>query len=1151
MKKSFLLLALMLFATLIFATIEEYYSFNYYIGTYTPISGTPVPNISQSKISDIISLPFPFPYGAYAYDEIEISPKGWIGLGDSFIDVLPSDDIYNNEPLLAPLWFNWNIDSTSDIQYLIEGNSPNRIVTIQYDLVYSGIYSYILHFQVRLYEKGKIQFVYGNSSISSSAYISASIGISMLPGAEGWFYSINPGDPPTFSSSEIYSNINAAPVNGTIYEFVPVIAYSNDLSILGIKGTTTPIQRVNTEYAIYVNNSGSVTQNNYQIQLLGEDNIVLASIDGLAINSLETLTVTFNWVPNFTGSYVIYAKVVLGEDENFNNNQSPPLEIIIYPEGTVFRTIGNKQRYGIMPFSTNNHYTLFETVLLSEEINCWGEISGIQFYSNFANSLTFVATKVWIGETTNLINSWIPSGNLIKVFDSTLTYLQGQHVVQIDFTTPYLYRGNNLVIMIESNNQNPYNSLGYFLVQMGNLDHRTLMVSGSNEFNTNHPPSSVPISTFPVVTLQFITEGFGPLLGRVHNLNDIPIPGALITFSDNNYITMTNSVGTFLIPYIMEGTYQVTVSKNGYYTLVNNITIGAHQALVANFVLIPVMHVNISGRVVIYEEETTGLPGASINLRGYAEYNSITDNNGYFTINNVLSDRTYDVFISYNNYLVYSGQIVVGHTNLNIVIYVPLPPRELQAEEQENNSVVNLTWLPPLFAKNSGGINSKIENKNERILTGYKIWRFLEEDENNSDNWTLLTPNPIIETNWQDYDWNTLPNGIYKWAVKAIYTDVQSYPAISNFLANGIQIGIISGHVVQQQWQFTNATITCGIYSTITDASGYYSLIVPSGIYNVTASAPHHMSQTISNVNILTNHTTELNFYLVYCIGMITESFEIFEDFTSDFYVDDEHYLIDFIYNIDLDQNPTCTIENVTWLNAGSPQPYIIFNPSATIPPLQGAEPYDGFKELACFGSVNGVNDDLLVFTTGWDFPPVGIQFWARSYSPDNLARFKVGFCFSNNLSDYDFLDNENYIEVPYEWTCYYFTFQDLYCVIQCVSENGAILFLDDFNIGVVPVDDPIAPPSASEILGNYPNPFNPETTIRYSVKETSSVVLEIYNQKGQYITTLVNKTKTPGNYSVIWNGKDYNNRSVSSGIYFYRLKAGKNISTRKMILMK
>ncbi len=104
---------------------------------------------------------------------------------------------------------------------------------------------------------------------------------------------------------------------------------------------------------------------------------------------------------------------------------------------------------------------------------------------------------------------------------------------------------------------------------------------------------------------------------------------------------------------------------------------------------------------------------------------------------------------------------------------------------------------------------------------------------------------------------------------------------------------------------------------------------------------------------------------------------------------------------------------------------------------------------------------------------------------------------------------------------------------------------------GFVDIYNPIAILSASELSSNYPNTFNPEVTVCYSVKETSSVVLEIYNQKGQYINNLVNETKTPGNYSVIWNGKDHNNRAVSSCLYLCRLRAGKNLNTRKLILMK
>lgn len=103
-----------------------------------------------------------------------------------------------------------------------------------------------------------------------------------------------------------------------------------------------------------------------------------------------------------------------------------------------------------------------------------------------------------------------------------------------------------------------------------------------------------------------------------------------------------------------------------------------------------------------------------------------------------------------------------------------------------------------------------------------------------------------------------------------------------------------------------------------------------------------------------------------------------------------------------------------------------------------------------------------------------------------------------------------------------------------------------------IPVDnnDPVVP-AVTTLKGNYPNPFNPETTISFSVKENVPVTIEIYNIKGQLIRTLVNETKAPGNHTIVWKGDDDNGRSVSSGVFFYKMQAGKYSSTRKMILMK
>jgi hypothetical protein len=95
----------------------------------------------------------------------------------------------------------------------------------------------------------------------------------------------------------------------------------------------------------------------------------------------------------------------------------------------------------------------------------------------------------------------------------------------------------------------------------------------------------------------------------------------------------------------------------------------------------------------------------------------------------------------------------------------------------------------------------------------------------------------------------------------------------------------------------------------------------------------------------------------------------------------------------------------------------------------------------------------------------------------------------------------------------------------------------------------------ATKLNGNYPNPFNPVTNIDYSIKNAGKVTLEVYNLRGQLVKTLVDEVKETGNHTAIWNGTDNSNKSVSSGVYFYKMISEGNIgrytSTKKMILLK
>jgi hypothetical protein len=94
--------------------------------------------------------------------------------------------------------------------------------------------------------------------------------------------------------------------------------------------------------------------------------------------------------------------------------------------------------------------------------------------------------------------------------------------------------------------------------------------------------------------------------------------------------------------------------------------------------------------------------------------------------------------------------------------------------------------------------------------------------------------------------------------------------------------------------------------------------------------------------------------------------------------------------------------------------------------------------------------------------------------------------------------------------------------------------------------------PDVYALQNNYPNPFNPETTIKYQLPEAGEVTLEIYNMLGQVVNTLVNDYQTAGRYVIQWDATNNNGQSLSSGVYFYRINAGEEFhSIKKMLLLK
>ena len=113
---------------------------------------------------------------------------------------------------------------------------------------------------------------------------------------------------------------------------------------------------------------------------------------------------------------------------------------------------------------------------------------------------------------------------------------------------------------------------------------------------------------------------------------------------------------------------------------------------------------------------------------------------------------------------------------------------------------------------------------------------------------------------------------------------------------------------------------------------------------------------------------------------------------------------------------------------------------------------------------------------------------------------------------------------------------------------SDAMLNESSQSLGAVEI---AAVPTTFALELNYPNPFNPSTTMKYQIPNDANVSLDVYNLQGQKIRTLVAKEQKAGYYSVVWDGRNEAGQTVSSGLYLYRVQAGSFVAVHKMMLIK
>ncbi|HPY97331.1 MAG TPA: carboxypeptidase regulatory-like domain-containing protein, partial [Candidatus Cloacimonadota bacterium] len=405
--------------------------------------------------------------------------------------------------------------------------------------------------------------------------------------------------------------------------------------------------------------------------LFVNDNL-LETQNGVQLAPGATQDFTFTWTPITVEPHTLYGKVDLATDQNDDNDQTPPFNVIVQPEGTTTVYIGNpNSTTASYQYPVNFFYksSLTQTIYLADEIGIGGAITSFKYFMNSAGNVPNNSPiKVWMANTSLTTfasgTSWIPSSEFQLVYDGGVTFPQGQIEVTIPLQSPFAYGGDNLVVMV----QRPldieyYSTTNTFIYTAANETRTLYYYTDSATADPVSPPSGYTIANVPNISLTISTSGLATLQGNV-TFNNAPISNVKVQVDGTARYAMTNNQGNYSLPYLTPGTVSITASK----TLLNDVHIPdivlvAEETTVQDIQMTMMSLISLSGQVVDGE---TGNPiaGANVKIAASETSETTTDANGGFVFPMIYSGQTYAITISKNGYTVYRSNIQVGTTNL-------------------------------------------------------------------------------------------------------------------------------------------------------------------------------------------------------------------------------------------------------------------------------------------------------------------------------------------------------------------------------------------------------------------------------------------------------------------------------------------------------
>ncbi|MGB4309572.1 MAG: carboxypeptidase regulatory-like domain-containing protein [Candidatus Cloacimonadaceae bacterium] len=940
----------------------------------------------------------------------------------------------------------------------------------------------------------------------------------------------------------------------------------NDLRALGLVGNLTPTVGVAASYTFHLTNNGEATQSNYTLKLMDSNQVELASLAGPPIGSQQSLEVVIPWTPVTQGAISIYGKIEFAQDEVPLNNCTATLNLEVKPTDVSAITIGAGEENGYLPLDLREYTGLFETLYYPDELGGFtGLITALQFYNDFDSSTNNIPISIYMGTTTmnDLTAGWIPGNQLVPVFTGTIDLPSGTNVINIPLDEPFPYAdGHNLVVAIHKHNLAPCYYHNPFKCQR--TERRRSLYSDYNYdySDTTAPPAGNITTLFPKTTFTVIAGGMGQISGIVTGANNQPLRDVRVSLNGGAIHTSTNDAGQYLLPHVFASSHTIHFNTHGYQEHTQHFTLAEDEQLVINASLQLLPQVSVNGTV-LANDTGAGHPGALIQLSGFESYQANTNSAGVFTLPAVFAEQTYDYIISAPGYSVVSGQVTVESINLDMGTFtleeLGFAPVSVLATRDNDAEVVEIAWLAP----DSGirQINESFEGENfppagwTQIIHNsalpysdiYPTWSRAGTTHIGSFNITPTDGSFQAGLTWSYYVLN-------EWLITPLINcqpntqlSFDSYvylgsPLGDNYYVKASTDGGASWTVLWEAAQFYHAwnQYSAPITIDLSDYSGT-QLKIAFHAYSAVPQQGVRPAWFIDNVHIgaedgtlssgagaltdpplrASSHHSKgggsraLTGYLVYrlkanqeldqasWVSLNTEptaALSLTDPDWADLPDGNYRWAVRATYSGDLISMPVLS----NMLRKGGPRGTIagtVRNEAGE--PIVGATLTNTSNSCTTTTTTDSEGAYCLEVPTG----PIGLRVSAEGYQ--TMIKTNV------------------------------IIHQDQLTMLNIVLRRGTA------------ADDPQFPVVATALNGNYPNPFNPETTIRYSVKEAGRVKLEVYNIKGQLVRTLVDKDHTTGCYTRVFDARDNRGRSISSGVYLVRMSAPGYQKTFRIMLMK